>query len=60
MGEACGMTELNRLVIDFRAGEVVVRCLYRTQDGPSHAPATLPFAVVLHVCARPDFVTGGS
>jgi len=54
------MTELKRLVIDFRAGEVVVRCLYRTQDGPSHAPATLPFAVVLHVCARPDFVTGGS
>jgi hypothetical protein len=54
------MTELKHLVIDFRAGEVVVRCLYRTQDGPSHAPATLPFAVVLHVCARPDFETDGS
>jgi hypothetical protein len=25
---------LQRLVLDFRSGELVVRCLYRTQDGP--------------------------
>jgi hypothetical protein len=29
-----GMTELERLVLDFRTGELVVRCLYRSQDGP--------------------------
>jgi len=26
------MTELKRLVIDFRTGELVMRCLYRTED----------------------------
>jgi hypothetical protein len=25
---------LQRLVLDFRSGEIVVRCLYRTEDGP--------------------------
>jgi hypothetical protein len=31
------MTELKRLVIDFRTGELVMRCLYRTEDqaGPN-------------------------
>jgi hypothetical protein len=28
------MTELQRLVLDYRSGELVVRCLYRSQDGP--------------------------
>jgi hypothetical protein len=28
------MTELKRLVIDFRTDELVVRCLYRSKDGP--------------------------
>jgi hypothetical protein len=28
------MTELQRLVLDFRAGELVVRCLYRSSSGP--------------------------
>ena len=33
------MTELERLVLEFRGGEVVVRCLYRSSlDGPN--PAT--------------------
>jgi hypothetical protein len=27
------MTELQRLVLDFRADELVVRCLYRTEGG---------------------------
>jgi len=27
------MTELQRLVLDFRSGELVVRCLYRTKQG---------------------------
>jgi hypothetical protein len=26
---------LQRLVLDFRTGELVVRCLYRSQDGPN-------------------------
>jgi hypothetical protein len=26
---------LQRLVVDFRGDELVVRCLYRTQDGPN-------------------------
>ncbi len=26
---------LQRLVLDYRDSEIVVRCLYRTQDGPS-------------------------
>ena len=26
---------LQRIVLDFRSGELVVRCLYKTQDGPS-------------------------
>ena len=25
---------LQRLVLDYRTGELVVRCLYRSQDGP--------------------------
>jgi hypothetical protein len=29
------MSQLERLVLDFRSGELVVRCLYRTQDGPN-------------------------
>jgi hypothetical protein len=29
------MTELRRLVLDFRTGELVVRCLYRTEGGPN-------------------------
>jgi hypothetical protein len=29
------MTELMRLVLDYRTGELVVRCLYSTQDGPN-------------------------
>lgn len=30
------MTEgLQRLVLDYRTGELVVRCLYRSQDGPN-------------------------
>jgi hypothetical protein len=27
------MTDLKRLVLDYRSGELVVRCLYRTEDG---------------------------
>ncbi len=26
--------QLQRLVLDFRSGELVIRCLYRSQDGP--------------------------
>jgi hypothetical protein len=26
------MTELQRLVLDYRSGELVVRCLYRSQS----------------------------
>ena len=31
------MTELKRLVLDYRSGELVVRCLYRTEGeaGPN-------------------------
>jgi hypothetical protein len=29
------VSELKRLVIDYRSGELVVRCLYRSQDGPN-------------------------
>ena len=29
------MTQLQRLVLDYRSGELVVRCLYRSEDGPS-------------------------
>jgi hypothetical protein len=29
------MTQLQRLVLDYRSGELVVRCLYRSQDGPN-------------------------
>ena len=28
------MTDLKRLVLDYRSGELVVRCLYRSEDGP--------------------------
>jgi hypothetical protein len=28
------MNELKRLVLDFRTGELVVRCLYRSSSGP--------------------------
>jgi hypothetical protein len=28
------MTELKRLILDYRTGEFVVRCLYRSQDWP--------------------------
>ena len=34
------MTELKRLVIDYRSGELVVRCLYRTEGGSSAGPNT--------------------
>ena len=27
------MTQLQRLVLDYRAGELIVRCLYRTEGG---------------------------
>jgi len=29
------MTRLRRLVLDYRSGELVVRCLYRSEDGPN-------------------------
>jgi hypothetical protein len=29
-----GMNELKRLVLDYRTDELVVRCLYRSEDGP--------------------------
>ena len=29
-----------RLVLEFRAGELVVRCLYRSQDGPNPGTKT--------------------
>ena len=29
--------QLQRLVLEFRSGELVVRCLYRTQEGPNGA-----------------------
>ena len=29
------MNALKRLALDYRDGEVVVRCLYRSQDGPN-------------------------
>jgi hypothetical protein len=29
------MTGLQRLVIDYRSGEMVLRCLYRSQGGPN-------------------------
>jgi hypothetical protein len=29
-----GMNELKRLVLDYRTGELGVRCLYRSEDGP--------------------------
>jgi hypothetical protein len=32
------MTQLQRLVLDYRPGELVVRCLYRTDGG--HGPNT--------------------
>jgi len=32
------MTQLQRLVLDYRSGELVVRCLYRSEDG--HSPGT--------------------
>jgi hypothetical protein len=31
--EGLGVT-LQRLVLDFRGGELVLRCLYRSEDGP--------------------------
>jgi hypothetical protein len=31
---------LQRLVLDYRSGELVVRCLYKTRDGPN--PGTKP------------------
>jgi hypothetical protein len=34
------MTQLKRLVLDFRNGELVVRCLYRSKGGPN--PGTAP------------------
>jgi hypothetical protein len=36
--------QLQRVVVDFRNGELVARVLYRSEDGPSPAtPATLLF-----------------
>lgn len=35
------MTQPQRLVLDFRTGELVMRVLYRSEDGPS---AGLPFS----------------
>jgi hypothetical protein len=34
IGRSGGMT-LQRLVLDYRSGELVVRCLYRSQAGPN-------------------------
>jgi len=31
------MSELKRLVLDYRSGELVLRVLYRTTDGPNGA-----------------------
>jgi hypothetical protein len=44
------MTQLQRLVLDFRAGELVLRCLYRSEDGPS--PGTKARARVVADLAR--------
>jgi hypothetical protein len=34
--EGRGMSQLQRLVVDYRSGELVVRCLYRSSlDGPN-------------------------
>jgi hypothetical protein len=41
---------LQRLVLDFRGGELVVRCLYKTQDGPN--PGTKARAGVVSELAR--------
>lgn len=29
------MSDLQRLVLDYRTGELVIRCLYNTHDGPN-------------------------
>ena len=41
---------LQRLVIDYRSGEMVLRCLYRSQDGPN--PGTKARARVVADLAR--------
>jgi len=41
---------LQRLVLDFRGGELVVCCLYKTQDGPN--PGTKARAGVVAELAR--------
>jgi hypothetical protein len=54
---------LQRLVLDYRSGELVLRVLYSTQDGPDpntkararHAPPPY-FRRVLHLPQFPDFV----
>jgi hypothetical protein len=42
--------QLQRLVIDFRGEELVVRCLYRTKDGPN--PGTKTRAKEVHELTR--------
>jgi hypothetical protein len=32
--------DLQRLVLDYRSGELVVRCLYRSEDGPNPGTKT--------------------
>jgi hypothetical protein len=44
------MTELQRLVLDYRSGELVVRCLYRSQGGPN--PGTKARSRVVAELAR--------
>jgi hypothetical protein len=44
------MTQLQRLVVDYRSGELAVRVLYRSQDGPN--PGTKARARVVADLAR--------
>jgi hypothetical protein len=44
------VSELQRLVLDYRTGELVMRCLYRTHDGPN--PGTKGRTSVVSELAR--------
>jgi hypothetical protein len=48
------MTELQRLVLDYRGSELVVRCLYRSQGGPN--PGTKARTRVVAELARSGLV----
>ena len=39
---------IQRLVLDYRTGELVVRCLYRSQDGPTVALDAVEAALRRH------------